>query len=98
MKRPASACRKSRNFPRTDDQSTALLVNDSNSDMDITHQSTQEITCDMLRTAVAKAIEAGLFPRHAPRSDLARNEEIMFGILKAALQLSRSQQATRMAE
>lgn len=50
---------------------------------------------DMLNTAMHKAVEAGLLPRHACREDRAGHRELMRFILLAALDVERSQTACR---
>jgi hypothetical protein len=45
-----------------------------------------EITAPMLRVAIQKATEAGLFPRRCTPYDMAINQQIMLSILIAVLE------------
>lgn len=50
-----------------------------------------KLTEEMLNTAMRKAVEAGLLPRHACREDKAGHRELMRFILQATLEADRNQ-------
>lgn len=50
-----------------------------------------KLTEDMLNTAIHKAVEAGLLPRHACSEDRAGQRELMRFILQATLDADRNQ-------
>lgn len=55
-----------------------------------------DLTEEMLDTAVQKAIEAGLLPRHACREDRHGQRELIRFVLQAALDSSSSLQSMKL--